>query len=242
MIDMFTDDYASRIQPVMVGVFLGELYKDMSKIMIKTLCGLALLTLLIGNAQAVLLAPGGTVVPVSADAAGSLLADTGLMAFSFGTPLVTGTVRELVVADTLNPFGSGDLTFIYQVSDATGDVGRLTGSSFAGWLTDVSVFTGHPPLVAGSASPITIDRTIGAGDVVGFNFSPKLFPGDTSLALLIRTNATTFGAGSIGVIDGGGTTLVGFAPAPEPAYAGLLLGGLFGLGLLVARRFQAKQN
>jgi hypothetical protein len=34
----------------------------------------------------------------------------------------------------------------------------------------------------------------------------------------------------------------GFDPTPEPAYAGLLVGGLFGLGLLVARRFQARQS
>jgi hypothetical protein len=210
--------------------------------MIKTLCSLALFTLFIGTAHAVLLPPGGTVAPVSADASGLILADTGLLPFAFGSPISTGTVEEIVVADSLNPFGAGDLTFIYQVTNVTGDVGRLTGSSYAGWLTDVSVFTPHPPfIVTGSFSPSTIDRSPGAGDVVGFNFSPKLMA-DTSLALLIRTNATIFSAGSIGVIDGGGTTLAGFAPAPEPAFEGLLLGGLFAVGLFLTRRFQAKQN
>jgi hypothetical protein len=236
---LFTDGYAELIYCGRGDCTLGK--HTRIRIMIKTLCSLALFTLLIATAQAVPLAPGGTVLPAfPADWAGPVLGDTGLMPFSFGSPLSSGTVREAVIADSMNPFGAGDLTFVYQVTDITGDVARLSGSDYTGWLTDVGVSPGHAPFVAGAVSPATISRTAD-GSVVGFNFSPTLV-GATSLQLLIRTNATTFGSGSIGVIDGGGLTLVGFAPAPEPAYAGLLLGGLFGLGLLVARRFQAKQS
>lgn len=209
--------------------------------MIKTLCILALFCLLIGTAQATFLPPGATVVPGIFPYAGPVLADTGKMAYSFGSPLSSGTVEELVVADGLNPFGAGDLSFIYQVDVAGGDVGRLTGSDFKGWLTDVAVSPGILPLDPGAFIPSTADRTAD-GSVVGFNFATHLVTGQESLALIIRTNATLFGAGSIGVIDGGGTTLVGFAPSPEPAFAGLMLGGLFAAGLFLTRRFRASQS
>jgi PEP-CTERM motif len=197
------------------------------------------------SAQATALAPGGTVAPAAVpNPVPTLLADTGLETFSFGSPLSSGTVREIVVADAGNPFGAGKLSFVYQFRDATGDVGRITGSSFAGFLTDVGVNLPIAPFfTSGTALPSTIDRSSGVGDVIGFNFIPPVTPdsgsADTSFELIIRTNATTFGAGSIGIIDGGGQTLAGFAPTgsttavPEPASIVLLsLGaaGIWGFG------------
>jgi hypothetical protein len=185
--------------------------------------------------QATLLAPGGTVASAAVlGPLGALLADTGLETFSFGSPVSTGTVREVVVADANNPFGAGRLSFVYQVRDTTGDVGRITGSSYAGFLTDVGTDTPIVPFfTSGIAMPITIDRTAGVGAVVGFNFMPFITPdggsSDTSVELIIRTDATMFAPGSIGVIDGGATTLPGFAPStttPEPASI-----VLFGLGV-----------
>ncbi len=192
--------------------------------------------------QAIPLAPGGSVgaaavpnpVPI-------ILADTGLEAFSFGSPLATGIVREIVVADSSNPFGAGKLSFVYQFRVVTGDVARLSGSSYAGVLTDVGINIPMAPFfTSGTAMPSTIDRSAGLGDVVGFNFIPPVTPdggsSDTSFELIIRTDAFTFVAGSIGVIDGGSETLSGFAPTPGHAFqtpepASIVLLGLGAAGI-----------
>ncbi len=176
----------------------------------------------ITSAQAIPVAPGGAVAAGAVpNPVPTILADTGLEAFSFGSPLATGTVREIVVADAGNPFGAGKRSFVYQFRDTTGDVGRITGSFFT----------------SGTAMPSTIDRS-GAGDVVGFNFIPPVTPdggsSDTSFELIIRTNATNFGPGSIGIIDGGGQTLAGFAPTPTtavPEPAPIVLLGLGAAGM-----------
>ena len=206
--------------------------------------GVALLPL---GATASLIPPGGTVTPVPmADAAGPIVADTGLLPYSFGLPAGTdsGTAREIVVADSLNPFGAGDLTFIYQVHVTTGEIGRVTGSDYTSFLTDVSQFSPHSPFITTGTHPADLaDRSVD-GSVVGFDFLTAITPDtgttDTSLSLLIRTDAKHFTSGSIGLIDGGGATEPGFAPAgvpiPSAAWGGLAL-----LGLLAFRRI-AKFN
>jgi hypothetical protein len=186
-------------------------------------------------ADATPIAPGGSVAAALVpNPSGTILADTGLISFSYGSPLSTGTIRQIVIADAGNPFGAGDLSFVYQVSVATGDVGRVTGSSFAQFLTDVGINTPVAPFITtGTAMPSVITRSPGAGDVIGFDFTPSIVPdggsSDTSVALIIRTDATAFQPGSIGVIDGGGQTLSGFAPIPEPASVALLSLGTAGI-------------
>lgn len=95
------------------------------------------------------------------------------------------------------------------------------------------------PLVGNQAAS-TADRSVDG--VVGFNFLPgllgKITPGETSDILIVRTNATTFTAGTMGIIDGtagfaaafqpsGAPPLVG--PIPEPGTFGLLASGLVAL-------------
>lgn len=187
--------------------------------------------------------PGGIASPVpAADESGPLVADTGLVPYSFAAN--TGTVREIVVEDSLNPWGAGDLTFIYQVHVSAGEIGRLTGSDYTGFLTDVSQHAAHPPLITTSTHPADLATRSADGSVVGFDFitaiapepAPTDFTTDTSLALLVRTNATSFTTGTIGLIDGGGDTLGGFAPTSLPAPLAVW-GGLGLLGLLAFGRF-----
>ena len=111
---------------------------------------------------------------------------------------------------------------------------RITSSSFASFLTDVGLNLPLAPFFSrGTATPQITTRSPGNGDVVGFDFIPSIVPDggstDTSVALIIRTDAHALAVGSIGVIDGGGATLFGFAPIPEPASLVLVSLGTAGI-------------
>ena len=52
---------------------------------------------------------GGTVTPPQfGQFSGAVVADTGAMFYALSPGPGTGTVRELVIADAMNPFGAGD--------------------------------------------------------------------------------------------------------------------------------------
>ncbi len=193
---------------------------------------------LVSPASATQIGPGQSTTSLnSGDASGALLADTGLLHFSLidGT---SGTVRELVVADTLNPYGSGDLSFIYQVtvnSNSPHQVEHLTGADYSTWLTDVSQATPHSPLItSGSVGAASANRSVD-GSTVSFNFT-GLTAGQGSLALIIRTNSTVFTRGTIGVIDGAAESFFGYQPGPEPSSIVLFAGAFIGLGVVGLRR------
>lgn len=170
--------------------------------------------------RATTLAPGGTVVPSAADASGPILADTGNLPFMIGAS--SGTVRELVVADTLNSFGVGDLSFLVQVSVTVGSVNQILLGNFGALPLDVSQAMGHPPFIAGSASASTADRM--TAGFVAYDFATPIAGGSASMDLITRTGVTTFGPGSIEVGNANGVeTLSGFAPVPEYASTLLLL-------------------
>jgi hypothetical protein len=184
-------------------------------------------------AQATLLAPGTSTAGVAiADTRGALLADTGVKPFSF--PGTSGTVEEWVYRDTV----TGNLDFVYQASvgGSSGLLEKVTGASYAKFTTDVGYIA-----VASGVAPATVSRSsLGAdnGAVVSFNFpdgsaTGAILHGQTSDLLVIKTNSPDFQGGSIGLIDGGGTTVPGFAPGPAPntlvlagaAFASLMIGG-----------------
>src|SRR5271165_6699863 len=210
----------------------------------------------VGNAT--MLAPGATTGPPTQDFSSAIFAgatDAMLGPIAVTSNPVgsfTGSLEQWVLTDSV----TGGLDFIYQVSYATTSSDgllMLSTTNFTGFTTDVGycsnaggafpctdILAGAP---AGSVAPSTIDRSV-AGNVVGFNFAGAgVAPGAKSYDLVIKTNATSFGLiGNTQVIDGGVFTTPTYAPTPEPGSVGLLLGGLFGAGLFVTRKFRAQRQ
>jgi hypothetical protein len=198
------------------------------------------------QARAAALVPGGTSVPTaySDPLAATILNDTGVQNYSVsgGGASMTGTGEAWVVTNyASNPFGSNDLTFVYQISltggtNASGKssiVERLTMSAFDSFSTDVGYFaTGAQKI------PPLADRS-GDGDVVGFDYRTNVINvGDTTALLVINTNAVSYKTGSLSVQDGLTANLNGFSPtaAPEPSTVATALTGLGLVGLGALRR------
>jgi hypothetical protein len=217
-------------------------------------------------ASAASLLPGTSIANDSVKAAasgGTLLADTGLEAYALknakGQTVGTGTVREIVIkGDKNNPNGLNALDFIIQVSDKTGFVGHVSTIDYLGFTTDVSAVTGaiqnsndpaKTPAWKGTSNPAgllksgtPINRT-GDGSAISFDFNDSKFRGGTqSVIMIIRTNAGSFQAGSISVIDGGTGNVPGFAPGPEPASMVLFGGCFLGLGAAALKRRWTKRQ
>jgi VPDSG-CTERM motif len=223
----------------------------------KALIGsLALLAFVVfsGPAKAVLLPPGSPPLPpddfTSTNLAGAteLASTTSMFSTTLGT--TTGTITASVFSDPTNFFGSGHLTFVYQIHNDAGSLDALfrgTATNFSGFMTDVGFTSlglaipgGH--FVNGTMPPVTVDRLNSSGDTVGFNFV-ALMPGDTSYALIIETNATEFAPGNFSVIDGGVATVPAYQPSvPDGgstvALLGITLAGLEG----VRRMFRARKS
>jgi hypothetical protein len=193
------------------------------------------------SANATILAPGTAGFP-----------DTGLTSWTAGTVQgsilgaswaesngqASGTYSTEVISDPGNVFGAGDLTFVYQVTNGSGSsdaLGRITASSFSGFLTDVGVAS------FGGTEPTTVDRSAN-GSVIGFNFilpplgSGELAPGQTSDVLVIETNATLSSPGILSLINSTTTTVAAFEPTPLPGALPLLATGLVGLWGLGRKR------
>ena len=163
---------------------------------------------------------------------------------------MSGTLKAAVFSDPGNPFGIGDLDFVYQVSNnggSTDSIGRVTAINFTGWATDVGYASNGSALgngfLNGTVAPELVDRA--SADVIGFNFASPILvevrPGQTSTALVIETNAKAYVAGDVNIINGGVTTVSAFEPStvtpvPEPGY--LAIAGIAFLALTQVRRFR----
>ena len=195
------------------------------------------------KAEAVVLAPGATGVPED-------------QFFDGGTQLdsVFYTVKnpdyEATMAAAVYRRPTGTLDFYYQISVTKGpdDIRRLSTSAFANgriFVTDAREILNGSAIacsacptgffVNGSEDATTADRSLNAR-VVGFNYTPPggtaLNPGETTLVLLVRTDATDYEPGRFGILNGSAEDRTAFQPliaVPEPASL-----ALFGLGLLAS--------
>jgi len=214
-----------------------------------------MLLLLAPLGQANVLAPAGPGSNVAPDVAvnngpgpglgpgyGPIVGDTVVQNFNFAGNI--GTVQEVVTTDTVTGF----LDFLSEVNVTAGTIEHLTLANFANAFVLGPVDVGYDTeacLAGVSCAPVdpttiapTSVNTPDGGKTISFNFAPAVLGGDTSFLLVVKTQSQVFTPGTLGLIDGGGQTLNGFQPTPEPAQTGILLGGLFAAGLFLMRYFE----
>jgi PEP-CTERM motif len=182
-----------------------------------------------------------SVTNLAAFTAGTVVNDTGSLAFSFGGN--TGTVREWVVSNASTALCAGCLSFVYQVQVTGGSVGRVAGSPYDAFTVDVSHFGSAVLALTGSVNGIfganNADRDA-SGNTIDFDYTSPITSTFSSFLEIANTNATASQAGTIaisaGVLTAGSQTLTGFAPGtatgvPEPATILLLGSSLVALGV-----------
>jgi hypothetical protein len=220
-----------------------------------TLAGCLLLASRAALAQTTELTPGDDVTPpptLGADLGGALV-DFLISPFNetFNGQTITGNVISAVYTGGTpedGVFGGAAFDFYYQI-EFTGGNSVITGvnpASFLGFRTSVGqVNDGDGAggvLGPGTESSAQARRTI---DGEGMNFDFIGFtPGETSLSLIVRTDATTaLRTGSMGILGSGVTaTVLTLAPvafgfvAPEPGALGLLALGSVAFVALRRRR------
>jgi hypothetical protein len=156
-----------------------------------------------------------------------------------GATTGTGKLVYEVVQDTANP---SNLDFLYQYQLISGDITSFTVSDFTGFTTDIGYVTSFTGFANSTNAATSISNSTGA--TVNFGYSPALLAsaGSTEI-LVVRTNATTQNlTGNASLNDTGTASVIVYAPAPEPAQAGLVVGVLFGTGLWLARRYRLIQS
>jgi hypothetical protein len=182
--------------------------------------------------------PGaGIVTPIATTTlAGDTLLASETVTFVSNPAAFSGPLYSAVYAEG----GAGsNLDFVYQFTNlaaSTDFIDQIAVSSFGTFTTDVYYDT-----ASGSIAPSSAQRTAG---VLDFNFTtPVVGPGTESYLLVVKTNATTYHQGNVTLQDGTSSSPnLAYTPAPEPAQAGLLLGGLFATGLFVARKLRVRQS
>lgn len=220
---------------------------------------LAMLTLGAPRAEAIIIAPGETNTPEDQLFDGG----TELDSVYYEVQGISGAevlrYNAIMAAAVFRNTG-GTLDFYYQVAnlgDGENDfLGRVTANDFndgAIWVTDVREITDGSTVTcdacpSGFFSDGTEDATNAGrsldGAVVSFNYSPdgdtQIQPGETTLLLLIRTNATEYVPGAFSIINGATVDEEAFQPAidgvPEPGSLALFALGLMASAGAIRRR------
>jgi hypothetical protein len=211
------------------------------------------------RAEAVIIAPGETAVPEDQLFDGGEQLDSVYYEVQgisgAGVLRYNATMASAVYRNT-----EGTLDFYYQVSNLGGGtfdaLSRVSTNDFATgmvWQTDVREITDGDFVAcdacpggffqAGNEDATDADRD-DDGRVVGFNYFPangtSLNTGDTTLLLLIRTNATEYVPGAFSIINGATVDREAFQPAidgvPEPTSLALFSLGLLASAVAIRRR------
>ena len=171
--------------------------------------------------QATFLAPNLTVFGDLQAAAGGVVLDSLLSAYS--DPGLIGTVlSEVRAGDAANTLGG--LSFYYYIDNTGGSVvSRLTTTGFGG----VGIVDSKQ-VANGGTAPLFVTRDAGLGDGIGFNFvTPFTVPGPgISQLLIIHTAWTTWTKADASIIDSGRSdnlTVLAAVPEPTTFIAGALL-------------------
>jgi hypothetical protein len=150
---------------------------------------------------------------------------------------ITATLTASVCSDPDNPFGAGDLDFLYQLTNSAvslDGVGRIRGISFLGFSIDA----GYATNLGGTVPPQMVDSSQN-GSAVSFGFAVPLeqliLPGAISTVLVVKTNSNTFSPGTVNVIDGAVTTVSAYQPGHVTEPASMIL---MGVGLLAVGCFR----
>jgi hypothetical protein len=201
----------------------------------------------IGAAHATSLLPGtGPVAIDTADLPAGTFVATATGTVNGGG--FTGSARTAVYRETATNF----LDVIYQFTDLSGSsIVSISGSNFDNFVTNVfqSATLANPGIFIPGTIGADVAQRSTDGNVVEFIFTSagstsQLLPGTTSFALQVRTNATNFTSGFMGVLGSGAGSQASFQPTaaiPEPETYAMMLAGLGLMGFVGARRKNTEQ-